>query len=218
MIRVNLFPTARKVRRDIRGIIQLIGGVAVVVLVLAFVVVLDRYQAGKIEGVKSEIARVKKEVDQLEEIKKKVDDFKAKSQELRRKIEVINTLEKNRTGPLFVMEALSRDIPERAWIDSFSEKGAAAKISGVAWNEFVVADFMKGLQPSPYFKNIELKVIKTEQIANLPLKRFSIESRLDYAGTVVKKKEDEEKAAVEEKKEEKKEVKKETQVDDKAKR
>jgi Tfp pilus assembly protein PilN len=52
----------------------------------------------------------------------------------------------------------------------------------MAWDEITVADFMKKLQSSPYFQNVELKVIKTKEIQKLPLKNFVVESKLNYSG------------------------------------
>jgi type IV pilus assembly protein PilN len=80
------------------------------------------------------------------------------------------------------MDSLAKAIPDRAWIDKFSEKANVAQMDGMAWDEITVADFMKKLQSYPYFQNVELKVIKTKEMQKLPLKNFVIESRLNYSG------------------------------------
>jgi hypothetical protein len=41
-------------------------------------------------------------------------------------------------------------------------------MEGVAWNEFTVSDFMKGLKSSSYFNDVELVSIKKKEIQNLP--------------------------------------------------
>jgi type IV pilus assembly protein PilN len=74
----------------------------------------------KLKGLNGSIARAEKRIKELETIKQKVDDFKAKNAELNRRIEIIQVLEKNRTGPLCVMDALGKSTPNRAWIDEFS--------------------------------------------------------------------------------------------------
>ena len=55
-------------------------------------------------------------------------------------------------------------------------------LTGVAWNEFTVADFMKELQKSNYYKNVRLKLIEKATISSLPLRKFEITSSLDYLG------------------------------------
>jgi len=185
MIKINLLPVEEKKKVEGRG--EFLLGVFVIVFVLALVVVVHIIQSRRIEEVKRQTLKVEKEIKELEEVKKKVDEFKAKNKELEEKIRVIAVLEENRTGPLYVMDALANSIPDRAWIDKFSEKSNKATIEGVAWDEFTVASFMKGLQSSPYFKNVELRAIKPKQIQQLPLKAFVIETMLDYSGKVAGK-------------------------------
>jgi type IV pilus assembly protein PilN len=185
MIRINLLP--KEERKEIKGIGEFITGILVIIAVLVVIVATHLIQIKRIRDINNKIARVEKEIKKLEEVKKKVDEFKAKNKELEDKIKIIAVLEENRTGPMFVMDALARAIPDRSWIDKFSEKSYVAKMEGVAWDEFTVADFMKGLQSSPYFQNVELKAIKTKEMQNLPLRTFVIESRLNYSGKTQEK-------------------------------
>ena len=181
MIRINLIPEPEK--RDMRGVGQLVLGLLVIVALFAVLGALHVMQGRQIEEVNRKITRAEKRVKELEAIKEKVDDFKAKNEELNRRIEIIKVLESNRTGPLFVMDALAEAIPNKAWLDEFTEKGQQARLVGIADNEFTVADFMKSLETSPYFVSVELGVIKKTDIRNLDLRNFIINARLDYAGT-----------------------------------
>lgn len=180
MIRINLIPEPEK--RDMRGVGQLVLGLLVIVALFAVLGALHVMQGRQIEEVNRKITRAEKRVKELEAIKEKVDDFKAKNEELNRRIEIIKVLESNRTGPLFVMDALSEAIPNKAWLDEFTEKDQQARLVGIADNEFTVADFMKSLETSPYFVSVELGVIKKTDVRNLDLRNFIINARLDYAG------------------------------------
>ncbi len=180
MIRINLIPEPEK--RDVRGVGQLVLGLLVIVALFAVLAALHVMQGRQIEEVNRKITRAEKRIKELEKIKEKVDDFKAKNDELNRRIDIIKVLESNRTGPLFVMDALADAIPNRAWLDEFTEKGLQASLVGIADNEFTVADFMKSLETSPYFVSVELGVIKKTDIRKLDLRSFIINARLDYAG------------------------------------
>ncbi|HLE25409.1 MAG TPA: PilN domain-containing protein [Thermodesulfobacteriota bacterium] len=182
MIKINLIPV--KEGKEIKGLRDLIIGVIAIIAVFILLVALQLWRIKQIKDVNIKIADVKARILKLEDVKKKVEEFKAKNKELQEKIEVIKVLEENRTGPLYVMEALGKAIPNRAWIDKLSEKGSSAKMEGFAWDELTVSDFMKRLQSFPYFQNVELKVINTKEIQQLPLKAFVIESRLNYSGKV----------------------------------
>ena len=185
MIRINLLPVKERKQTN-KGLGEFVLGVLAIVAAFAVIVAVHIVQEGKIAGVKMENKKIAKRITELEDVKKKVEEFKLKNKELERRIEVINVLEENRTGPLFVMDALSDAIPERAWVDKFSEKSFSAKVDGIAWNEFTVADFMKSLQASPYFQNVQLGVIKKKGIRNLPLRSFVIEAKLNYSGKTKK--------------------------------
>ena len=180
MIRINLIPEPE--RKEVRGAGEIFIGICVLVALFAAIAAIHILQGNRIEEVNRRIAKAEKRIKELEVIKKKVDDFKARNAELNRRIEIINVLEKNRTGPLYVMDALSHAIPNKAWIDEFTEKGSQTKLVGIADNEFTVADFMKALQTSPYFVGVELGVIKKTELRKLDLRAFVINTKLDYAG------------------------------------
>ena len=180
MIRLNLIP--RQERKLPKALTDFNKGVMLVLAVLLVCLVLYLYQHKQLSDVTERTAKVQKRLAELESIKKKVDDYKARSAELERRINLIQELEDNRTGPLFVMDSLSRSIPERSWLDKFTEKGSSAQLEGIAWNEFTVSDFLKNLQASNYFGNVELKSIKKQIIQDVPLKSFVINSSLNYSG------------------------------------
>ncbi len=180
MIRINLIPEAEK--RDMRGVGQFVLGLLVIVALFAVLGALHIMQGRQIVEVNRKITRAEKRVKELEVIKQKVDEFKAKNEEINRRIEIIKVLESNRTGPLFVMDALAGAMPNKAWLDEFTEKGQQAKLVGIADNEFTVADLMKSLETSPYFVSVELGVIKKTDIRNLDLRNFIINAKLDYTG------------------------------------
>ena len=186
MIKVNLKGEVTKT--EFGGYSQALIGLAVIVALFMVIAALDVLQDKKLDGLNARIAKAEKRIKELEAVKKKVDDFKARNAELNRRIEIIKVLEEKRTGPLYVMDALGKGIPKRAWIDVFTEKGLNAKLSGIADNEFTVADFMEALQKSPYFNNVELGVIKKTSMRNQSLRSFVISSRLDYTGKRAKKK------------------------------
>lgn len=180
MIRVNL--VGQETKRDVGGYRHALIGLGVLVALFVVIAALDIMQDKKLDSLNARIAKAENRIRELEEVKRKVDDFKARNAELNRRIEIIKVLEDSRTGPLYVMDALGRDIPNRAWVDEFTEKGLNAKLVGIADNEFTVADFLEALQRSPYFTGVELGVIKKTDLRNQSLRSFVITSRLDYTG------------------------------------
>jgi type IV pilus assembly protein PilN len=190
LIRINLIPGGEVEARSFGDLI--VGGL-VIFAVIVSILALHLYQAKSLSDVNKETLRVQKRINDLEEVKKKVEAFKAKNAELERRIKLIELLEQNRAAQLRVMESLAGAIPQRAWIDKFTEKGSNAKIEGIAWNEFTVSDFMKSLKSSNYFNDVELVSIQKKAMQNLPLRSFVIESLLNFSGKVAKDNKNEEK-------------------------
>jgi type IV pilus assembly protein PilN len=190
LIRINLLPGGEV---ETRGYGDLIVGGLVIFALIVSVLALHLYQAKELRDVNKATLMVEKRIKDLEDVKKKVEAFKAKNAELERRIKLIEELEQNRAGQLYVLESLGGAIPERAWIDKFTEKGANAKIEGIAWNEFTVSDFMKSLKSSNYFKDVELVSIQKKVMQKLPLRSYVIESNLNFSGKVVEDNQNEEK-------------------------
>ncbi len=183
MIRINLL-SAKEEKKRVRGLNDIIIGLLAIIAVIAVIVAIDLVQSKRIRDTNNEIAEVKKRINSLEVIKNKVEQFKSKNKELQEKVKVISVLEENRTGPLFIMDALGQAIPNKAWVDRFSETNNMAQIEGTAWDELTISDFMKRLQSSPYFQDVDLAVINTKEVQQLSLKTFVIQSRLNYSGRV----------------------------------
>jgi type IV pilus assembly protein PilN len=194
LIRINLLPGGEVEARRYGDLI--VGGLVIFALIVS-ILALHLYQAKSLRDVNKATLMVEKRIKDLEDVKKKVEAFKAKNQELERRIKLIKELEQNRAGQLYVLESMAGAIPERAWIDKFTEKGANAKIEGIAWNEFTVSDFMKSLKSSNYFKDVELVSIQKKVMQKLPLRSYVIESNLNFSGTVVEENKTEEKPSEE---------------------
>lgn len=190
MIRINLLP--KQEIREAGGRGEFYIGLLAIIAVLGVILATHYSQMNKIDDIRNEIRVTENKISELKDVEKKVEEFKAKNKELERRIKVIADLEKKRSGPLYVMEALSASIPEKAWLDEISSKGNNATLSGVAWNEFTVADFMESLQNSDYFRSVNLKVIKKTSMNNLALRSFEISSSLNFTGEQEKKEKKEE--------------------------
>jgi type IV pilus assembly protein PilN len=188
LIRINLLPSEQK--KEARALGDLIVGGLVIFAVIVSILALHLYQAKALRDVNKETLRVEKRLKELEDVKEKVEAFKVKNAELERRIKLIQLLEQNRAAQLYVMESLAEAIPQRAWIDKFTETGDKAKVEGIAWNEFTVSDFMKSLKSSNYFNDVELVSIEKKEMQKLPLRSFVIESNLNYSGKVEEGSED----------------------------
>ncbi len=178
MIKINLLPLEE--RKQVEGLGQFIFGLFIILLVIGAMITVVIMQNKKISSIRAETAQVNKRIKELDLIRIKVEKFKVQNKRLEERIKVIARLEKNRVGPLYVMDALSSKIPERAWINGFSTRGATASIKGVASSEFVIAEFMRSLKSSPHFKWVNLSRIRNTRVSGKEFKSFGFGVGVNY--------------------------------------
>ena len=182
MIKINLLPREKRQIERIKS--RNIKELYVIVLSFLFlgslISLIHFDQKGKIKDVKSEIDSTQNEINKLRKIEKKVKEFKEKNKYLETRIKVIADLETMSSAPLFILDSLSQSIPERAWINEITLRGNSSTIRGIAWNEPIVAQFLKSLEKSDYFNNVQVSFINKEVINNVTLRSFEIRSDLKW--------------------------------------
>ena len=178
MIRINLLPVrAAQKKEKLRSQISVLVLVIIAALLacggLYFKITTD------IDQQKTEIAEINAEISQLNAKIGQVGRYKKLQDELRSKLEVLGKLKEAKSGPVRLLDELSRVLPQKLWLTSFKESGGGISLNGVGINENTVADFMQKLEQSPFYQNIELQV--TEQISQdgMKLQKFSLSARAE---------------------------------------
>jgi len=179
MIRVNLLPVkellaAVRRRRELT-IGAIVLGAAALILVGLFL-----KQTYELSTLNSELTSLRNEIQTLNTKVKQVGDLQTKIKELNAKHRVIADLNRKKAGPVGVMESLSAATPARLWLTEFREIGGRVTMLGFAADNQTVADFLKALAATPYFRDVEL--VETTQGAQdtSPYKRFSIRAAVLY--------------------------------------
>jgi type IV pilus assembly protein PilN len=103
------------------------------------------------------IAEAQAEVDELEAIIREVEEYKAKQAELEHKIAVITDLRQNQSGPVWVMDHVSRSLPELLWLDRMQMQSNVVTLTGRAFNSNAVASFIDNLDHVPEFQEPNLR-------------------------------------------------------------
>jgi type IV pilus assembly protein PilN len=194
MIHINLLPV-KEAQRAIGRRRQL--SIAVLSIVVAVLMMLVPYllQGRKLAAIEEETQQLQAEVAKLELQSKEVKDLDKKREDLQAKLRVIDQLKQKRVGPVRVLEDLGSATPEKLWLVDFTEVANSATITGMALDNQTIAEFMRRLQQSKYFFEVDL--VETSQsdppnlvrgasdpAASAPgFKKFIVKARLDYLGT-----------------------------------
>ncbi|MFZ4855446.1 MAG: PilN domain-containing protein [Desulfuromonadaceae bacterium] len=180
MIKINLLPV-RASRKKETAIQQLaIAGVAVVVIAL---VVTSLYVVKRVQvaTAKEDITTANNKINELKAKIGKLEELKALKEQVRKKLDVLAQLRKNKTGPAQRLATLSDITPEQLWLTNYSESGQDVRISGIAFSEDLIAQFMKSLEASSDFMAVELVVSEQTVVADTKLKKFDITMKLELA-------------------------------------
>jgi type IV pilus assembly protein PilN len=91
------------------------------------------------------------------------------------KIDVIRGLDRARSGPVRIFDELSKNTPDRLWLTSLSTEGVAITVEGDSLDTGVVADFLRSLNASEYFKDVDLeRTSPGAEVEGVRLVHFSI--------------------------------------------
>ncbi len=130
--------------------------VALVVLAALFIGWRWYTLASEQKQLQTEVAKAEKERDRLQAIIKKGEEYKVKKDLLQRKITLITQLKRNQSGPVHLLDEVSKQLPDFLWLDSMSESAFNIQISGKATTYNAVSNFYNNLTGSRYFQNVVL--------------------------------------------------------------
>lgn len=155
MILINLLPTKKKKKQlGIKQELLLAGlllALTAVLLGLAW-----SWQNRTVEQLTLAKGDKQRTLEQLKKVVAEVEQFKRDKQQYEMKIKIIKELENQQSGPVHVLDELSLNLPEKLWLESLSLKGSLLTLSGAAFANISIVDFINNLKNSPYFQNVQL--------------------------------------------------------------
>jgi type IV pilus assembly protein PilN len=126
----------------------------------------------RVSQMQNDIRQFKPQLDQ-------VAAFKVKKARLEKKIDVIDGLDRARSGPVRVLAELASRTPDRMWLTALSTKGNAITLKGQSLDNEVVALFLRSLNESAYFADVDLDSTKLgSDKTGLKLVEFQIRAAL----------------------------------------
>lgn len=178
MLEINLLPV-REARRkeDLRQLLML--ALFTLLTVGASIGFAHSNLTEEIELSNGRIHQMERDIDQYKPQLDQVAAFRAKKEELEKKIGIIEELDRARSGPVRLLSELASRTPERLWLTDLSTKGSVIMMKGESLDNDLLALFLRKLGESPYFDQVDLD--KTElgkQRSGLRLMSFSIRAVL----------------------------------------
>ena len=184
MIRVNLLTVDRE-RAKRKAKFQIGQKVTVgcsLILVAAALVVgwwfwaLQRQSA----ELDQQIADAERERQRLQSVIQQVAQFEARRAQLQQRVTLIEELRKGQTGPVHLLDQISKALPEAMWLTDLRQAGSEITIEGRCTSLNSLSDFVSGLEASNLFERpVEIVDSRVEAATQSTpeLIRFQVKAR-----------------------------------------
>ena len=128
-----------------------------------------------------DIARAEIETQQLRSVLSQVQKFEARKAQLQQRVTLIEQLRRGQTGPVHVLDEISRAVPDRLWLTEMTQKGQDITLAGMTTSLSGVSDFVANLESTTWFKK-PVDIIDSE-MSNDPkrgeLVKFSVKATIN---------------------------------------
>lgn len=181
MIEINLLPIREEKRKaDVRQFAVLLAAVFVgsILAVAAFHVKM----IADLSGANEQVAQTQAEIDRFKPQLEQVERYRATKQAIEQKLAVIQQLDRNRSGPVHVLDEVSVHAPERLWVTKLEASQGRIVLKGMSLDNELVALFMTALGDSDYFEGVELDSTEAQDVEGLRLNAFELSAQITSPG------------------------------------
>jgi type IV pilus assembly protein PilN len=156
MIRINLLAVDRE--RTKRGVLipaaQRVTIAASLILIGTFLFVGWWFWSLHRASVRidEDLVKGEREMQQLRSVLAQVQKFEASKAQLQQRVTLIEQLRRGQSGPVHILDEISKALPERLWLTDLTEKGDDIVLAGMTTSLTGLSDFVANLEASSWFK------------------------------------------------------------------
>jgi type IV pilus assembly protein PilN len=171
MIKINLI-LARKDKKKVGMRKEFIILILSAVLLLVGLGLIQWMLGKEKEDTLVQISNTKKDIAYYKSLTIEVEKKKEEQKMLQNRLNIIDSLRREKAGPAKVLDELSIDKPEKIHLESVKKEGSKLGIEGIALDDETIANFMTNLRKSKLFKNVDLIVSEQVEQSKIKLKKF----------------------------------------------
>lgn len=165
MPRINLLPTRATLRLEAarQELAVLIGGL---VFVLFGLYLWHGVTQGHIEDSTLKAAALSADLTDLQKKVSQIETFKSEAAHLEKKLAIIDTLARSRTGPVRVLDGLAQAVNNqpKIWLTKLTEKDGQLLLEGGAMEQQDVSNFHLALeQMASLFRSVKLTLVSAQK-------------------------------------------------------
>lgn len=144
-----------------------------------------------IANLDTSIAEALKRQKELQAIKAQVDAFQKKKKTLEDKVNLIERLKAEQSGPVHMLDEISKALPDLVWLSELDQTAGNLKLTGESNGLTSVADFISNLEKSGWFPRVDLvssSEATTRESAGAPVVKFVVSAQFKDPAIAAKEK------------------------------
>ena len=161
MARINLLPWREELRKEQQRQFLTILGLSAVLMGLIVLAVhiqvasMIKHQNSRNDFLNQEIVKVEKQI-------KEINNLEKEKQNLLARMQVIETLQRNRPEIVHLFDEIVKVMPEGTYLTSMKQSGKSLVLNGVAQSNARVSALMRNIDGSPWLSNPQLQIIQKD--------------------------------------------------------
>ena len=136
----------------------------------------------------AEIQKEEQENRRLAAVKAKYEQEERVKYNYERRVRVIDELRANQSGPVNLLAMIGDTVnsTEAVWLNTMTDTGSSITLDGTALSSHAVANLIKNLQKTEFFRTVELNEnIQDPQVKNMQAFNFKLVCEKKSAGSAV---------------------------------
>ena len=173
MIKVNLLLVKKKKKQKPVQTF-LISTVLLTILTVAVLAYLTFSFSRRVSEKEATVKRNEAKIAELKQRLKDVENFEKMNENFQKQKEIIETLGKNKSLPVKILDETSNLLPVGVWLTSMEIKGDNINLGGTAFTNTDVVNYVDNLKNSKLFTDVYLQESVQVQTAGIPLYNFKL--------------------------------------------
>lgn len=168
MIRINLLGVPKPKKGARAPIMRMSGGPAISVAVGSLIIALVTGAGNaayywkltrESERLKQNVKLAEAENRRLSEVRSRYLEREKIKDNYKRRVDVIDQLRANQAGPVNLLNMIGRTVngTDEVWLSTMTDEGSTINLKGVALSVHAVANLLRNLKRTGYFKSVEIK-------------------------------------------------------------
>ena len=183
MIRINLLAAERETSKKKAVVLGTAGQKLTIgcslILILAVLFIGWRYWTISRDSTQIDAAIVaaQQETTRLHSVIQQVQQFEQRKAQLQQRVVLIEQLRKSQTGPVHMLDQISRSLPPMLWLTGLKQDTESITIDGRCTTLTGLSDFVANLEATGYFKkSVEIVSSQSEVMTTPPgeVVKFSV--------------------------------------------